>query len=493
MSARPWRLSRLWRFWRWQPRGGSLRRLLLVWPLAALWTLVALYTAYHAVQQMRTNADWQDNTLRVALLAWPTGQGADSDTYSNIDGPTYATPSLRPQWLRETRLGGERLAGSAAVPPLLSVQELGTPGQVHFYLAEIEGQLARVGATLYQPPGVAAGGEPVVRQVARRWNECLPTLQQMLDNPVLRAVFALALAMSAVSVALAFAASGWLRRADASLEQPVDMGAAKYEGPTELAPAVEHLRTLQAGQSRWIDEQRRFLADATHQLRTPMAVLRTQLQSAIHGDVLPADALQQMLHTVDRASGLANQLLSLSKVEQLKRMGELPSVDLNAVARDAVMELAPLIAAKRLDFALEGPALSVPGDAALLGELMRNLLANAIHHTPAHGRLGVLLRDSTGWREMLVWDEGPGIEDGVRQRLFQPFSAGKGGVGLGLSICKQIAESMGAEVTLFNRQDAGRVVGVDALVTWGPSAAPGPTDSTRAPGGLPAAPGAAPA
>lgn len=198
-----------------------------------------------------------------------------------------------------------------------------------------------------------------------------------------------------------------------------------------------------------------------------MAVLRTQLQSAIHGDVLAADALQQMLHTVDRASGLANQLLSLTKVEQLKRVGQLPQVDLHTMARDAVMELAPLIAAKRLDFALEGPELSAPGDHALLGELVRNLLANAIHHTPAHGRMGVLLRDGTGQVELLVWDEGPGVDDAVRPRLFQPFSAAKGGVGLGLSICRQIGEAMGAEVDLFNRLQDGRVIGVDAVVTWG--------------------------
>jgi two-component system sensor histidine kinase TctE len=191
------------------------------------------------------------------------------------------------------------------------------------------------------------------------------------------------------------------------------------------------------------------------------------LHVAGNGRLQVAEALHQMLHTVDRASNLANQLLSLSKVEQLKRMGELPSVDLNATAREAVKELAPLIAAKRLDFALEGPdELMAPGDAALLGELVRNLLANAIHHAPVHGRLGLLLRHSTGRRELLVWDEGPGIDDAVRERLFQPFSAGKGGVGLGLSICRQIAESMGAEVTLFNRMDQGRVVGVDALVAW---------------------------
>jgi two-component system sensor histidine kinase TctE len=67
---------------------------------------------------------------------------------------------------------------------------------------------------------------------------------------------------------------------------------------------------------------------------------------------------------------------------------------------------------------------------------------------------------------VLVWDEGPGIDDAVRQRLFQPFSAGKGGVGLGLSICRQIAEAMNAQVQLYNRIAAEHVIGVDAVVSW---------------------------
>src|SRR3990167_3065247 len=288
-----------------------------------------------------------------------------------------------------------------------------------------------------QPGRRAPGGQRRPAACTALRGRARAAQRALLPGAGLRPVVLLALAMTAVAMVLARVASGWLLHADVSLTPPTQPGAGGtgqgYEGPSELAPAVQHFGELQQSQSRWIEEQRRFLADATHQLRTPMAVLRTQLQSAIAGDVLVADALQQMLHTVDRASGLANQLLSLSKVEQLQRMGELPSVDLNAMAREAVMELAPLIAAKRLDFALEGPdTLWAPGDAALLGELMRNLLANAIHHTPVHGRLGVLLRNSTGRRELLVWDEGPGIDDAVRQRLFQPFSAGQGGGGLGV-------------------------------------------------------------
>ena len=466
MSLRQWWLQRqLHGSWPWQPRGGSLQRLLLVWLLVPLWGLVALATAVHVVQQVRHDAAAQDNALRAALAHWP-----------QVLPPGAPTLPPRTAWLRESTLDGERLAGSAALPRLPPTEVLGGPGKVHFYMAQVGDQLVRVAATLHQPAPASASGQgaapPVVRQAARPWSERAPRWPGLggdhESGAGLRTAYLLALAMTAVVVVLARAASGWLRHADVSLTPPGSDGMGQgYQGPSELAPAVQHFGELQQSQSRWIEEQRSFLADATHQLRTPMAVLRTQLQSAIAGDVLVADALHQMLHTVDRASGLANQLLSLSKVDQLKRVGALPSVDLNAIAREAVMELAPLIAAKRLDFALEGPdELLAPGDTALLGELMRNLLANAIHHTPAHGRLGVLLRNTTGRREVLVWDEGPGIDDAVRQRLFQPFSAGKGGVGLGLSICRQIAQAMGAEVTLFNRLDGGQVIGVDAVVAW---------------------------
>jgi len=174
-----------------------------------------------------------------------------------------------------------------------------------------------------------------------------------------------------------------------------------------------------------------------------------------------------MLHTVDRATDMANQLLSLSKLEQIKRAGQLQTIALHAVALDAVMELAPLIAAKRLDFALEGDEkLGARGDPLMLGELLRNLLANAIHHTPDNGRLGIVLRAYAGTVELVVWDEGQGVDDALRPRLFQAFSATKGGVGLGLSICRQIAEAMGASMEIYNRVDTGRVIGVDAVVRW---------------------------
>jgi two-component system sensor histidine kinase TctE len=80
--------------------------------------------------------------------------------------------------------------------------------------------------------------------------------------------------------------------------------------------------------------------------------------------------------------------------------------------------------------------------------------------------MGVLLRAFAGRVDLVVWDSGPGLDDDVQQRLFQPFSAAKGGVGLGLSICRQIAEAMNAQVQLYNRIAAEHVIGVDAVVSW---------------------------
>jgi signal transduction histidine kinase len=107
-------------------------------------------------------------------------------------------------------------------------------------------------------------------------------------------------------------------------------------------------------------------------------------------------------------------------------------------------------------------------DPWLLGELIRNLMSNAIQHTPKGGALGLVIRALPSETELLIWDNGGGMDEAVQARLFQPFqsSSGASGVGLGLSICRQIALSMNAGVDLFNRVQDDRVVGVDAVVRW---------------------------
>lgn len=222
-----------------------------------------------------------------------------------------------------------------------------------------------------------------------------------------------------------------------------------------------------AQQQERAERHKRMVADASHQIRTPLAALRTQLQSAT-----PASIAQQrpdMLRTVDRATQVANEFLSRIKLDQrLRAPSEGAPQRLDDVAREAALEFSPLIADKRLAFELDALPMSVRADAWMLGELVRNLLANAIGHTPAGASLGIVVRRAVGAPELVVWDSGAGISDSVRERVFEPFAAATlgTGVGLGLSICRQLAQAMGAEVQLFNRSDGHRVVGVDAVVRW---------------------------
>ncbi|AKJ32070.1 ATP-binding protein [Caldimonas brevitalea] len=434
-------------------RTASLRSFLLVGLLGGLWLIVALMTAALYVHTSLQLAEAQDRRLQAALSRVPL---AGLPAPAGLQPPTYH---------RVSTMNGDWLAGEPGLAAFPWRDTLSPAGVPQLYFGHLGGTLVRVAAAARHVPGEAGETLRLVQAaepVSRRW-------AGWRDLPLntLAWLYTLAGAMSLLVIGCVAIALRWLARARVALgggqhDEPRD-----YDGPSELRPAVERMQQLHRRQREWVDQQRRFLADASHQLRTPMSVLRTQLQSAIAGDAPAAEVLPQMLHTVDRAAGLVHQLLSLTKLEQIKRAGELQAVDLRLAARDAVMELSPLIAAKRLDFALEGEPCQAPADAVMLGELVRNLLANAIHHTPPNGRLGIVLRAYGPRVELVVWDEGPGVDDQVRPRLFQPFSAAKGGVGLGLSICRQIADAMGASMNLYNRVEDDKVIGVDAVVAWG--------------------------
>ena len=160
-------------------------------------------------------------------------------------------------------------------------------------------------------------------------------------------------------------------------------------------------------------------------------------------------ALREMSDTVERATQLANQMLSLAKVEQLRQQGDAPLTDWAEMARAVALDLAPLIAAAaaRLRHRHHARAGAAP-TSGRLRELTRNLLHNAIKHCGAGRRLQVRLRtDASARARLTVADSGPGIADELRQRLFQPFASGdpRSGSGLGLAICHDIVLALGGE------------------------------------------------
>jgi two-component system sensor histidine kinase TctE len=206
--------------------------------------------------------------------------------------------------------------------------------------------------------------------------------------------------------------------------------------------------------------------DTSHQLRTPLAVLKAQVQSALRGDVEPRQALGEINETVERATGLANQMLSLAKVEQLKQQADAQVTDLAEPVRAVSLDLAPLVADKDIEFDIETQAAPVLAHDWMLRELARNLLHNAIRHTPAGGALSVRVRREADAAVLVVSDSGPGVAPELQPRLFQPFSAGdvRSGSGLGLAICHEIVRALGGSIQLENREKERHTAGLDATV-----------------------------
>ena len=230
------------------------------------------------------------------------------------------------------------------------------------------------------------------------------------------------------------------------------------DAPHELRPVVDATNAVMARLAHLLAHQKRFVRDASHQLRTPLAVLKAQVQSARRGDVEPMQALAEIDTTVQGATELANQMLALAKVEQLRQQGlqgESPHEDWEPIVRGVALDLAPLIAAGRIDFELVTTLARVPAHAWALRELTRNLLHNAIKHTPAGGSLVLRLAQEADEALLEVIDSGPGLEAAQRERLFQPFSAAgpQAGSGLGLAICREIVATAGGRIRLDARDD----------------------------------------
>jgi two-component system sensor histidine kinase TctE len=238
------------------------------------------------------------------------------------------------------------------------------------------------------------------------------------------------------------------------------------DAPRELRPLVEATTRVMGRLQELLDHQKRFVRDSAHQLRTPLAVLKAQVQSARRGDVPAAQALGEIDATVARATTLANQMLSLAKVEQLRQQPESSMLDLGEVVRQVALDVSPLIADKALDFELDADTVPVHAHRWMLEELARNLLHNAIKHSPPGGALSVHVGLDGRSARLRIADAGPGISTELRQRLFAPFSAGDmaSGSGLGLAICREIVRALDGRIALDNRIVDGRVVGLDATV-----------------------------
>lgn len=223
--------------------------------------------------------------------------------------------------------------------------------------------------------------------------------------------------------------------------------------PLEVQPLVEELNALFARVRDTLQAQQNFVADAAHELRSPLTALRLQLQAAERARDEPARqaAAQQLKAGIERAIALVEQLLALARQEGAPSGSE--SVDLEQLARETVSELLPTAHAKSLDLGLaSSEPVTVTSQRESLHLILRNLLDNAIKYTPAGGRVDIAMGRDGGAAWLAVEDSGPGIPEAERERVFDRFHRVPGtqgsGSGLGLAIVHAVAQRLGATVRL---------------------------------------------
>jgi two-component system OmpR family sensor kinase len=229
--------------------------------------------------------------------------------------------------------------------------------------------------------------------------------------------------------------------------------------PKEIAPLVRELNDLLERLVKAMESQRRFIADAAHELRTPLAAVDLQSQIVERSDTEEgkAEAFTRLKAGIHRASRLVQQLLTMARVEPDATILRPVWVDLEDLVCRTVAEWAPAAQGKRIDLGVThaDPA-AVNADPELLRILLGNLIDNAVRYTPEGGRIDVALRKDETCVRIVVEDDGPGIPESERVLVFERFyrcpGTGIPGSGLGLPIVKTIAERLGGGVTL----DAGR-------------------------------------
>jgi two-component system OmpR family sensor kinase len=238
--------------------------------------------------------------------------------------------------------------------------------------------------------------------------------------------------------------------------------------PGELVPVVEALNGLLERFGQSLETQRTFVADAAHELRSPITALKLQLQLMERAGNDEARQLNfaKLHERLDRTAHLVHQLLNLARVESGPARQDLKNVDLRRLACEAVADYSTLAESRGVDLGVEGQeAVYVRAEPDSLRILLNNLLDNALRYSPEGGRVDVIVQQQGNGALLRVNDNGPGVNPAdlprLSDRFFRPEGSRAGGCGLGLSIVRHIADNHGARVGMANREGGGFSVSVE--------------------------------
>ncbi len=444
----------------------SLRTRLLSWILPPLAGLIAINAWVAYGNAIEASNEAYDRALYLASralaeeLVWK--QGALQVNVLRAAGYLLENHTGARLYYRISDVNGKQLAGEAALPaatpePAASVK--------YYALVQFEdGQFLGRPVRLAHLTHVLEDEQDRTHILKISVAETLETRQQMVQLQLRETLVSQTLLLLAAALLVIAGVQHGIRplenfrqrlaeRSDDDLSPipPPDL-------PRELRPLVETLNSYLTRLGRLIDIRKRFLDNAAHQLRTPLAVLKTQLALA---DREPA-ALAAARKTTDEAVRLTEQLLAMTRAEHAGEMhasSPATSVDLVTLARQVIHEYLPraLQRGDDLGFETRVDRCEVPGTAALLHEALGNLIDNALHHSPAGTRVTVRV----GLRWVEVEDTGPGIapehQAHVFERFYRAAPASVRGSGLGLAIVREIAQQYGAQVTLRSVPGEGTV------------------------------------
>lgn len=442
-----------------------LQRKLLAWLLGPLALLLVLDTAFAYWNAVRFSDLAHDRALyeigREIVLHVKAGAGGPRLDLSEAAGNVLLQDPEDLVFYAVLGADGRSLGGNTAMPAPTRVA-----ASPRFYASEVAGQPVRM-MTASMPVAGPDGAPPVTVQVAETLHKRTRFAWEMVANVVLPQLLLIVMATLVVwfGVSRGLEPLQRLRRAVSDRSHldlsPIDT----HDVPGEVRPLVDEVNELMSRLGRTFDFQNRFVADAAHQLKTPVSGLKAQIELALRESdpERVRHSLAQLYVSADRLSRLVRQLLSLARNEP----GALASVqlqrlDLNAFALEVSMDWVPQALKRDIDLGFEGAdtELTIAADRDRLRELVNNLIDNAIRYSQPGGRVTVRVqRQGDDQVHFAISDDGPSIPVADRARIFERFHRLLGtqedGSGLGLAIVSEIAALHGARITLEDDQVDG--------------------------------------
>ncbi|MCY1336763.1 Sensor protein QseC [compost metagenome] len=443
----------------------SLRRrtLWLVMVLLLLGTLLIVYLNYrdssHEIEEIYDAQLAQNARLLLGVMHMPLASTERDGLYRAFNAALSSAGPHKVGHPYESKLAfqvwdrnGRSLVRSPSAPPFDHA-----PQRTGFHNIQLDGHDWR-GFTLPD------SGQGLLIWVGER-----DDVRQDLVQRIVRHTLWPNLAGILILAALVWLAIGWGLLPLQNMARLIRSRHADSLAPLQIEPLPKELEPMQAAINRllaqieqMLQRERRFIGDAAHEMRTPLAVLRLHAQNALEAtsDESRAEALRFLTVGVDRLTRVVHQLLTMARVEPALARQKWQPLDLESLVREHLAELTPLLLDKGLELALEVAEgdFHTTSDAAAIGIALQNLVTNAANFSPPQGEVKVSLKnDDREYFVLRVEDRGPGIDEARLERLFERFYSqdNPGGAGLGLAIVQMIANRLGGAVALYNREGGG--------------------------------------